>query len=418
MSSKLFKNIGFLTLSQAANYVLPLITIPYITRIVGPEKYGLIEFATVAMLYFSAVVIYGFNTTATRKIAEQSDNLKKVSTVFSTVVFTRILLFLLVTVLFVVCLLFVPEFKQQQKVMLFAYPIVLGWALYPDFLFQGLQKLQIVAVANFSVKTIAAIFIFILLRDAEDFYLVLGINAAAQILVGFFTLVYAFKAVNGLTFITPKVRAIKATLKNGFYVFLSHFFTRIYTFGSIVFLGFMLTERELGYFAAGMKLIIVGQSFMFLPLFGALFPYLTKLYKQNRNQYMVEFKRALWVMIFLTVGASVMLILFSSFFINLVFGEAYLGVQPYFRIMVPILIFSAISHFSMQQGLIILKKDKRYLGIIVAAGLISLALNFVVIPTFRLEGAAWVKLGVDSFIAAVGMFYFIRAWKSSAVQPS
>lgn len=411
--SLLFKNIGFLTLSQAANYVLPLITIPYITRVVGPENYGLIEFATVAMLYFSAVVIYGFNTTATREIAENADSKKHVSSVFSTVVFTRLLLFLAASVVFVLCLLFVPEFQSNKKVLLFAYPIVFGWTLYPDFLFQGLQKLQIVAVANFAVKSIAAVLIFVLLQTANDFYFVLGINSFAQILVGLFTLFYAFKAIGGLEFFKPSWEDVKVRLKNGFYVFLSHFFTRIYTFGSIVFLGIMLTELELGYFAAGMKLITVGQSFLFLPLFGALFPHLTKLYAENKDKYLREFKRALLVMIGLTAFASTVLMLFPEFFIKLVFGADYLGVQPYFVIMVPILIFSSISHFSMQQGLIILKKDRRYLSIIIATGILSLVLNYFIIPDYRLEGAAWVKLGVDGFLAVVGMYFFVLAWQKN-----
>jgi PST family polysaccharide transporter len=414
LKGKLFSNIGFLTLSQAANYMLPLITIPYVTRVVGPEKYGLIEFGTVAMLYFSAVVIYGFNTTATRKIAEYSENKHKVSAVFSAVVFSRLLLFLGATIVFSACMFVVPEFAEHKKVMLFAYPIVLGWALYPDFLFQGLQNLKVVAIANFAVKSLSAVLIFVLLRTADDYYLVLGINSLAQILVGAFTLIYAFKGIANLAYIQPKWRSIRVTLKNGLYVFLSHLFTRIYTFGSILFLGIMLTELELGYFAAGMKLVIVGQSFMLLPLSGALFPYLAKLYKENRARYLVEFKRALWVMVALTAGVTLVLILFSGFFINLVFGSEYAAVKPYFQIMAPILVFSALSHFAMQQGLIILKKDRRYLNIIMVAGTLSLALNFFVIPEYRLLGAAWVKLGIDALIAALGAFYFYKAWKAKS----
>jgi PST family polysaccharide transporter len=409
VSKNLFKNLGFLTISQAANYVLPLITIPYITRIVGPENYGLIEFGMVAMLYFSAVVIYGFNTTATRKIAETPENIPKVSNVFSAVVYTRLLLFGVSTVLFAITMLLVPKFVEQSKLMLYAYPIVLGWALYPDFLFQGLQKLQVVAIANFAVKTIAAALVFILLREPEDYYLVLGINSVAQLAVGLFTLLYAFKLVKGLRLFKPMWRSIKAYIQNGLYVFLSHFFTRIYTFGSIIFLGLMLSDEELGIFAAGMKLITVAQSFLFLPLFGALFPYLAKLYRENRTEYTIQFRRAFLIMMAATVFSAAVLLVFPDFFIHLVFGTKYVGVAPYLQIMAPILVVSTISHFSMQQGLIILKKDRVYLFIIIAAGVISLILNFVFIPIARLQGAAWIKLGVDAFLALAGWIFYKRA---------
>ena len=409
MSKTLFKNIGFLTISQAANYMLPLITIPYITRVVGPENYGLIEFGMVSMLYFSAMVIYGFNTTATRKIAENSDKSSKVSQVFSAVVYTRLLLFLVATVLFVLALLFVPKFTDHAKLMWFAYPIVLGWAIYPDFLFQGLQKLQVVAMANVAIKLFAAIMVFVLLQNPGDFYWVLGINSIAQIGVGLGAFFYAFYSVKGLKLFPPKVKTIFAYLRNGSYVFLSHFFTRIYTFGSIIFLGLLLTDKEVGLFAAGMKLITVSQSFLFLPLFGALFPHLTTLYKTSPVKYLEQFKKALGALLIVSVISSAILMLFPTFFVRLVFGTDYLAVVPYLRIMAPILIVSAISHFSMQQGLIILKKDKVYLIVIVATGCISLALNYFVISEYRLIGAAWVKLGVDVFMAVLGGYFFYKA---------
>jgi PST family polysaccharide transporter len=150
--SKLFKNIGFLTISQAANYIIPLITIPYITRTVGPDIYGWVEFGIVAMLYFSAVIIFGFNTTGTRRVAEHPDDMKKVSKDFSSIVSTRLFLLVLTSLIFVIGMFTIPKFQEQSKLMWYAFPIVIGWAMYPEFLFQGLQKLQVVAIANFVVK--------------------------------------------------------------------------------------------------------------------------------------------------------------------------------------------------------------------------------------------------------------------------
>jgi len=210
-------------------------------------------------------------------------------------------------------------------------------------------------------------------------------------------------------------RSIKAYIQNGLYVFLSHFFTRIYTFGSIIFLGLMLSDEELGIFAAGMKLITVAQSFLFLPLFGALFPYLAKLYRENRSEYTIQFRRAFLIMMAATVFSAAVLLVFPDFFIHLVFGTKYVGVAPYLQIMAPILVVSTVSHFSMQQGLIILKKDRVYLFIIIAAGVISLILNFVFIPTARLQGAAWIKLGVDVFLALAGWIFYKRALRQKAV---
>lgn len=411
MNTKLFKNIGFLSLSQAANYVLPLITIPYITRVVGPDNYGLIEFATVSMLYFSAIVVYGFKTTATRKIAEYPNDIAKVSKIFSTVVSTKLLLFLLTLFVFVGCLVFIPKFQEYQKVLLFAFPITLGWALYPDFLFQGLQKLQFIAIANFLIKAVAAGLIFILLKKPEDYYVVLGINAASQLIVGLGILIVSFKVIKGLQFKVPSIKFLGQELKEGIYIFLSLFFTRIYTFGSIIFLTFLLSEYELGLYSAAMKLITVAVSFLFLPLSGALFPFLANKLKENPKSYWPSIKKAGGVMLLISTLSMGILILIPSIFIKVVFGSKYLEAIPLLQIMAPVILLTAISHFCMQQGLIIFKKDKTYLNIILFAGILSLGLNYVFITQWGMYGATYVKVLVELFLVVTSGYYFYLTLK-------
>lgn len=409
MAQQVVKNIGFLGISQAANYLLPLVTIPYITRIVGPQNYGLLELAATTMLYFSAVVIYGFSFTATRKIAAFSTNAKRVARVFSTVLYTRLLLFALVTVVFLLVLFTVPKFQQHQRLFLFAFPIVLGWALYPEFLFQGLQKLSVVALANLGVKVLAALLIFLLLHQAQHFYLVVVINAVAQIAIALATLTYAFKIYPSLQLHRPNFRIVKIYLKSGWYLFLSHFFTRVYTFGAILFLGFLLSEQELGFYAAAAKLIIVGQSFLFLPLGGALFPHFANLYKNSPKTYRQQHAKVVKLMLLGTALASVLLWFLAEFLVKLFFGEEYLPVVPYLQIMAPALLLTTISHFSMKQGLMILKKDKTHLWIVIAVGLASLLLNLVLINTYNLMGAALAKLAIELLLALLAWGFFYKA---------
>jgi PST family polysaccharide transporter len=413
MAKQVVKNIGFLGLSQAANYLLPLVTIPYITRAVGPQNYGLLELATTVMLYFSAVVIYGFSYTATRKIAAFPTRAKRVARVFSTVLYTRLFLFGVIALVFALLLFTVPKFQEYQKLFLFAFPIVLGWALYPEFLFQGLQKFSVVALANLGIKILAAALIFLLLHKAEDFYFVAAINAFAQIVVALATLAYAFKLYPNLKLHKPSFRLVRAYLKNGWYLFLSHFFTRIYTFGAIIFLGFLLSEQDLGYYAAAAKLIIVGQSFLFLPLGGALFPHYANLFKKDPKQYQVQHGKVVKLMLAGTALASFLLWLLADFLVVLFFGTEYLPVVPYLQIMAPALFLTTISHFAMKQGLMILKKDKTHLYIVIVVGLASLVLNYGLIHFYALWGAALAKLGIELLLALLGWFFYKKAIKNS-----
>ncbi len=408
MNRQLGKNIGFLGISQAANYLLPLVTLPYITRIVGPENYGSIEFATVTVLFFSAIVTYGFTFTATRKIAELKDDWRRISVVYSTVMQAKLLLLILSSALFVLLLFLVPEYSSEWKIMLFAFPFVIGWGLYPDFLFQGRQKLGVIAGANFGIKLLAAILIFTLLRVEEDYYLVCGINSFAQISASLVTMLYAHKHYPHLRWHKVASRLIKAYLRSGFYIFCSHFFTRVYTFGIIIFLAFLLPEKELGLFSAAMKLIVVGQSFLFTPIGGALFPYLAKLAKEDLNRFYQERRKFALLTLLVTGLASAVLMVWPSFFVNLVFGADYLSVAPILQLMAPVLVLTAFSHFAMKQGLMVLKADSANLWVVLMGGLGSIALNWFLIEYAGMLGAAWAKLSVEALLALSALYFFQR----------
>lgn len=406
MAKTLVKNIGFLSLSQLANYVLPLITIPYITRVVGPENYGLIEFAGTVMLYFTAVVIYGFTYSSTRRIAANPRDPRHVNRIFITTLQSRLFLLAVSALIFVPLLLAVPQFYEHRLLFLYAFPIVIGWALYPDFLFQGLQKLAVIALANTGIKVLAAVLIFTLLREKSDYYLVVGINAVAQISAALATLFYARRVLPELHWQSPRWLLIKAYLKSGWYMFLSLFFVRVSSFGTLLFLGFLLSELKMGYYAAAVKLIFVAQSFMLMPFSGALFPYLANQLKLDPALFLKAHRRFMLFLTAICLIASIGLYAFHSFFIHLIFGQAYAPAERLLQIMSPIIALSAISHFAMKQGLMVLREDRLHLYLVVFTGLLSTAINLALIKLFDLEGAAWARLSVEMLLALCGWITF------------
>lgn len=396
-------------LSQAANYLLPLVTLPYITRVVGPENYGLLEFASVTTLYFSALVSYGFIFTATRKVAELQDRFDRISKVYSVVQQSKLYLLGLAAVLFAVLLLTVPQYRSELKLMLFAFPFVIGWALYPDFLFQGRQDLGVIALANLAVKSLGAILIFVLLKSEEQFYYVVAINSITQVTAAIITIVYARRRYPWLRFQWQAWRLIKAYLKSGLYMFGSLFFTRLYVFGSILFLGFLLPAAQLGIFAAALKLITVAQSFLVMPLGNSLYPHLSQLLKTNQTQYFQDRKRFRNYLVAFALFATLVTVLGKDLLINLFFGAEYSEAAPLLALMSPVFLLTALSHFSMKQGLMVLKADKENLRAVLITGALSVILNYALIEWQGLYGAAWAKLALELCLAIFGFYFFRKA---------
>lgn len=411
MSGKLTRNISYLTLSQLANYVLPLVTIPYITRVVGPSNYGVVEFVTVVLIYFIVIVDYSFNTTGTRKIAAHAKNKEKVSFIFSSIIVAKFLLLGISLAIFSLLMLFIPTFQENSRVFWMAFPIVLGWVLYPEFLFNGVQKLGVVAVGNFAIKGLAAACVFLFIKEQSDYFLIPFINGVTQLIVGALSLWYLFKIAKLAHWIKPKKRAVFAAIKEGRFVFLSNYFTRIYGFGSIFIGGFLLSSTQVGLYSAAAKLVTVAQSFLFLPLYGALFPFLSQKRAVSKAVYLKEFYKYLTLILIATVLASVFLILLAPFLVSLIFGEAFLGAVNLIYIMAPMLLFSCFVHMFMHQGLHVLKQDKYVMYTVILTGIVSIVLNLILIPLFEVRGAAIVKISVEGFIAALAAWFFFRRLK-------
>jgi PST family polysaccharide transporter len=409
MKNRLFKNIGLLTFSQMANYLLPLITIPYITRIVGPENFGLIEFAQAAVVYFIATVNYGYNRTATRQIAAVSGDSKAVSEIFSAVLGGKFLLLIACVFVYGLGLLFVPKFAEQSLILIAAFPIVIGWGLYPVFLFEGMQRVTAIAVADFATKATAAVLILSLLKEKDQYILVPLINGLLQVLYGGLALIFAFRQFKGLQFRVVGWQKIKGQLQDGFYVFISNTSNTITGFGTVVFGGFLLSPYQLGIFAAAYKLIMVASSFLFKPLLSAFYPFLAEKMHTGLQVFNRHFKKGLLYLTIVSVIAALVTITLPHLLITIVFGRDYLEGTTALQIMAPTLVLGSFIHMYLHQGLLHLSKDKIYMYIIVSSGVLALPLNYFLISEFGITGAAWVRIIVDFYLATISAIVFYKA---------
>ena len=138
--SRLARNFFALSIWQATNYLIPLITMPYIIHVIGTEKFGVVSLIQALHYYFIIFVDYGFNITAIRELSMARDDNRKLSLIFSRTLFTKFLLLIASFILAASMILLIPKFHADLKSYLLGFLLVIGQMHFPYGSFKALRK--------------------------------------------------------------------------------------------------------------------------------------------------------------------------------------------------------------------------------------------------------------------------------------
>jgi len=305
---RIFSNFLSLSFLQAANYILPLITLPYLVRVLGPEKFGLISFAQAFTAYFQIITDYGFNLSATREISINRENKEKVSEIFSSVMFIKFGLLFVSLVLMSVILFSFNKFRQDWLIYYLTFGMVLGQTLFPVWFFQGMERMKYITFLNIVAKLIFTFAIFVFVKHESNYLYVPLLNSIGFIIAGILSLWIIFKNFE-IDFKISGLEEIKYHLKEGWYIFISTISGNLYGQGNILILGLFSSNEVIGYYAAAQKIVIALIS-LFQVISQSIFPYLVIL-KENIHKFKIFF-----IKIFKFVFIIDLLILFSLFSIS------------------------------------------------------------------------------------------------------
>lgn len=271
---RLLENFISLGALQIVSYVMPLISLPYLSRVLGVEKFGLVFFAFAFMQYFIMLTDYGFGLSATREIAVNRHNTKNISNIFSAVVVIKCILLIVSFVLLCVMVFFIPKLRENWLVFMLSFLMVVGNAIYPVWFFQGMERMKYITFLNILSKIIFLVLIFIFVKHESDYIIVPLLNSMGFLVSGVIGMYFANKNLGAKLYI-PKWTSIKKQFKYSSEFFLSRVSVSAYTNTNTFCLGLIGSNIMVGYYVAAEKIYqaIAGLQ---APLSGAIYPFVAK----------------------------------------------------------------------------------------------------------------------------------------------
>ena len=300
----LAENVLSLSLLQAAGYILPLITVPYLVRVLGVDLYGLVMFAIGTIQYFIIFTDFGFNLSATREIAANRGDIEKVSRIFSAAFTVRILFLTAGFAILYLLTTTIDRLAESPMVFLLSYGMVVGNVLFPLWLFQGMEKMKYSTILTIVARALFVVLIFVFVRSADDYILVPALHSIGWIVAGALSLVVARRTLK-VRYHIPTLGQLWHQVAQSSQFFLATAASTAFSSFNTLVLGFATTNRIVGYYVAAEKIYIAMRS-GFYPIVNALYPYMVR----TRN---VRLYRKLFAGFFaLGVAGAALLYIFSD----------------------------------------------------------------------------------------------------------
>lgn len=411
--TRLRHNIAALGGMQIANYLAPLITLPYLTRVLGVEGFGKLAFVQVVMAILILLTDYGFSWSATRQIAANKNNPDLISKIFSVTWATQWALVVGTAILFGLAVINVPVLKQDAMLMAAGFLMVIGNVLFPIWLLQGLERMREVALMQVIGKLVSVVLIFTLVKSKNDIISAVIIYGVGPVIAGFMSLVWLrSKDVVRLQYFSA--HDLQATFLEGGNYFISTAFISFYTSLIPLILGLVAGQVALSYFSLADRIRRAIQSLL-SPVSQSLYPRMSYLYKNNPDSARAILKKSA-LAIFIILGAlSIILYIFSGPIIYLLGGQKFDPATSVLRWMAFVPFFIGVSNLFGVQVLLANGLVKQVNTTAATVGFLVLMIIFPVTNFMAQEGAAMIVFFSEAIVAIVYSILVIRGkyWRNN-----
>jgi len=319
-NTKVIENYFFMTALQIISSLFGILIYPYLIRVLGASSYGLYVFSLSITTYFIGFISFGFNFPAVKAIAQNRNNYLVKSTVISSILTAKLYLALISTIVFFILLNSVPFMRENKLIITISYSQIIGEILFPQWYFQGIQKMKIVTYIQLGIRLFSLPFIFVFIKSSADCWIYAFITTLSVILGGVLSVIYIQRLEN-VTIRFVSISSLKSYFKDAMPFFWSSSVGTIKQESVTIIIGSFFGMRDVALYDLANKLIVIPRM-LTTSINGALFP------KIIENTTKSVIKKIIQYETLIGLAVIVCIILFGHYIILLLGGTPMLDSYP------------------------------------------------------------------------------------------
>ena len=388
------KNFLYNLSYQVLIMIMPLITTPYISRIIGREGVGIQSYTLSIVNYFILFIMLGINNHGNRSIAMVRDDRKKLSKTFISIYSIQAIMSIIVTILYSVYIIFIADDYKQLFIIQYIY--ILAALLDINWFFFGLEKFKLTVTRNVVIKIISVFCIFIFIKDSSDLYKYCLILALGQFISQLILWKFLAKEIK-ITKVS--IESILEQVKPILILFIPVIAISIYKIMDKIMIGSMSSVTQLGYYENSEKIINIPMG-VITALATVMLPKMSNLQAKGKDKESIKYISMSIEFVMMMSFASIFgLIGISPILIPIFLGEKFIECIDIVSLLSITILFLSWANVIRTQYLIPRKKDKIYIYSTIFGAMTNFFINLVLIPKFGAAGAAIGTIFAEGVVA-------------------
>lgn len=392
-------NILYSTAYQVLVLIIPLITAPYVSRVLGATNLGIYSYTQAFANYFVLFAMLGVANYGNRSIARVRDNPKLLSKTFWEIYLFQIFITIIVSAIYILYCFIGISHNRVVYLLQFLYVISAGFDI--NWFFFGIEKFKLTVTRNTIIKVVNAILIFILVKDRSDlsiytFIMSMGTLVSVIVLFPFLSQYVSFEKI--------EIKNIIKHIKPNLILFIPVIAISLYNIMDKLMLGYLSTSDEVAFYSNAEKIAQLPNS-VIMAVGNVLMPRMSNLIATGKKEKSSElFDRSMTFMIVSSVLLAFGMASVSNVFAPWFYGKEFAKCGIYISWLCPTIIFKSIAGSVRTQLIIPMERDKVYIFSVSAGAIVNLIANYFFIPLYQGLGAVFGTVLAEAVVCFIQIF--------------